>query len=171
VNQSLTFTYKEEVSLEIFSDADWAGDITDAKSTTGFVIKLAGAPVSYGSLKQSTVSLSSTEAEYIAASETAREAVFIRNLLQSLEVTIPSPLVIQVDNTTAIQMTEESRHLSRRKHINVKYHYIRELVMNKEFSLTHIPTQQQQADILTKPLNIKQFEYLRNLIDGNSLTH
>lgn len=158
----------DNTKLAAYSDADWAGDSSDARSTSGSVIKLGGAAVSWESTKQSNVALSSTEAEYIAASETARELVWFRVLLAEIGKAQAAPTPLRIDNETAIRMALEDGNQGRRKHINVKHHYLRELVTDGFVTLEWVPTAEQQADILTKATSRKQFFAIRELIMGHA---
>jgi len=158
----------DNTKLAAYSDADWAGDSSDARSTSGSVIKLGGAAVSWESTKQSNVALSSTEAEYIAASETAREVVWFRVLLAEIGKAQAAPTPLRIDNETAIRMALEDGNQGRRKHINVKHHYLRELVTDGFVTLEWVPTAEQQADILTKATSRKQFFAIRELIMGHA---
>ena len=161
--------------LVAYSDADWAGDQADARSTTGSVIKLGGAAGSWGSSKQPNVALSSTEAEYIAVTEVGREIAWIRILLAELGVrqAQPNPTPLRIDNQTAIRMALEEGNQGRRKHINVKHHYIRELTSDRVVVLewVRIPTAEQDADIMTKATSRQQFFAMRDLVMGHAHDH
>jgi hypothetical protein len=156
------------VMLSAFSDADWAGSPVDARSTTGMLLKLGGAALSWACQKQSTVSMSSTEAEYVAASETVREIIHARVLLSDLGHAQPDPTPLSIDNQTAIRMALEEGHQARRKHINVKHHFIREQVAERMIELKWVPTTDQEADILTKATTRSQFFHVRALVMGLS---
>ena len=171
---SLTLRYSNDstgTQLIAYSDADWAGDSSDARSTTGILLKLGGAAVAWSSTKQSSVSLSSSEAEYIAASETAREVVAMRIQLAELGLAQPDPTPLRIDNETAIRMALEEGNHGRRKHINVKHHYIRELVTDGLVVLEWVPTTEQEADLLTKATARTQFFNMRDEVLGHSHTH
>jgi hypothetical protein len=159
------------LQLTAFSDADWAGDSKDARSTSGIIIKLAGAAIFWSSTKQSNVALSSTEAEYVAASEAAREVVAKRTLLAELQQPQPAPTPLRIDNQTALRMALEDSSHTRRKHINVKHHFLRELVTDRIVTLEWVPTTEQQADMLTKASSRKQFFTMRDLAMGLSPPH
>jgi len=166
-NPSLGLTYQASdspLTLSSYSDSDWAGDKTGARSTSGMVLKLAGAAVHWGSHRQPNVALSSTEAEYIASTEAARDIVWARLLLADLGYTQPKPTTLFIDNDTAKNMTKEEGNHGRRKHINVKHHYIRELVAERLIDTQWISSAEQQADILTKPLKKETFINLRNKV-------
>jgi hypothetical protein len=154
--------------LLIFSDSDWGGEYSTGKSQTGFVIKLAGAAVGWVSQKQDTVAHSSSEAEYVALSECGRETVWWRRVMAQIGLSQLGPTLQWVDNTVAERMANGEGGTKRRKHINVKYHWIREQVVRDELKLSHIPTAINEADILTKSLQRLPFERLRDLIMGLS---
>jgi hypothetical protein len=156
--------------LTAFSDADWAGDEKDARSTTGVVLKLANAAVCWSSQKQGTVALSSSEAEYVAASEAVRDILWARTLLSDLNQTQQHPTPLFIDNTTAIRMAvDESNTGGRRKHINVKHHFLRDQIRDSVIKPEWIATAGQQADVMTKPLDRITFTRMRDLIMG--VTH
>lgn len=136
-----------------FSDADFAGDTQDRKSTGGFVFLMAGGAISWRSKKQSMVALSTTESEYIACSEATREALWLRGLYSELSGTKPvSSTPLNVDNQSAIDLSNRPRFHERTKHIDLKRHFTREALQNQEISIVHCPTEQMTADILTKAL-------------------
>ncbi|KAL0318170.1 UNVERIFIED_CONTAM: Retrovirus-related Pol polyprotein from transposon TNT 1-94 [Sesamum calycinum] len=119
-----------ELILEGFSDASFQSDDDDAKSQSGFVFNLNGGVVAWKSSKQDTTADSTTEAEYIAASEAGKEAVWMKNYIQELGVvpSIAEPVVIFCDNNGAIAQAKESRSHHRSKHILRRYHLLREMV-------------------------------------------
>lgn len=145
-------------TLAGYSDSDWAGDKNDCKSTSGYVFKVFGNTVSWSSHKQSTVSLSSTEAEYIALTEAVCEAKWLRTLLNEMGIECTEPTVIFEDNQSCISIAEEPRHHKRMKHIDVKYNFIRDVIANKEVTIEYIPSTEQVADIMTKSLGRTLFE-------------
>jgi len=136
-------------ALVAYSDADWAGDATDRKSTSGYLIMLHGAVVAWRSSKQTIVALSSTEAEYVALSDCCRVVARVRNLLNALGEPITRALVYE-DNTSTMRWTEKGG--MRTKHIDVKRHYIRGAVERNEVQVQYCPTDDMLADPMTKPL-------------------
>jgi hypothetical protein len=154
------------MQLTAYSDSDWAGDTPSGRSTTGIILKLAGAAINWFSQKQSCVAQSSTEAEYIAANEAARDVHWARVFLSEIDCAQPKPTPLFIDNSTAIRMALEEGNTSRRKHINVKHHYVREQAAEGFIDLQWIPTAEQQADIMTKALALEQFTLLRDLVMG-----
>ena len=117
------------LTFSAFFDADWAGDPTDRKSTTGMVIFLGSSPISWSSKKQSTVSRSSIEAEYRALASTAAELAWLRTLFKDLKLFLPHIPVIWCDNNSALALASNPMFYSRTKHIEVDYHYVRGCVL------------------------------------------
>lgn len=154
--------YKEDKSLESYSDADFAGDRETRKSTSGFVIQYAGGAVLWGSRKQPTVALSTAEAEYVAASEAVREILWIRQLAIELQIQNDKEVPLFIDNKSAIHMVknDDGKALKRTKHIDIKFHFIKEKI-GREIGVFHIEGENQLGDIFTKPLTRSRYEMLR----------
>jgi transposase InsO family protein len=146
----LTYKREDESKLISFSDASYAEE-KGRKSRTGFVFLQGSGAVSWLSKKQEVVASSSTEAEYIALSRTAKEGKWLNILAQELGVS-NVPITIFEDNQSAIKLAENHILNDRSKHIDVRYHFIREEVEKNNFIIQHIPTNFQTADILTKSL-------------------
>lgn len=163
-NLALKYERSDSGALIGFSDADWAGDQDDRRSTTGNIFLLCGGAVSWLSKKQAIVALSTAEAEYIALSQAAQEAIWLRRLLSDLGVEATTSTVILEDNQGAIAIAKNPVNHSRTKHIDIRYHYIRECVQNGQIELQYCPTNDMKADIFTKPLTKQKFEYLRGEI-------
>ena len=154
IETGLVFQKKRNLKLEVYSDSDFAGDPSSSKSTTGSLIKLAGAPVIWKSQLQREVTLSSTEAEYVALSETVREVCWLRNLLAELRPFTneePGKVKIFVDNLAAISLTEDHANSKRSRHISLRNHYCREKYEQGIIEVEYINTTEQLADALTKP--------------------
>ncbi|XP_018373892.1 PREDICTED: LOW QUALITY PROTEIN: putative nuclease HARBI1 [Trachymyrmex cornetzi] len=147
-------------TVQGFSDSDFASDVDTRKSTTGYVFMLSNGPVTWNSQRQLTVSLS-TEAEYIAASSATKETVWIRQLLREVQEAVNKPTSIFVDNQSEIRLIRNPEFHKRTKHVNVQYHYIREKFINGDIDALYVPSEQQLADTLTKPIACSQFEKLR----------
>jgi hypothetical protein len=158
-DHGLTYSDGQPDSLRLlaYCDADWAGDSSDARSTSGVLFMLANSAVQWSSQKQSNVACSSSEAEYIAASEAARENYSLRVFLADVDAAQPEPTPLHIDNQTAIRMALEEGNRGRRKHINVRHHYLREQVAEGFLSLHWIPTADQPADVLTKAVSRAAF--------------
>jgi len=145
-------------------DSDWAGDQDTRRSTTAYIFMVNGSPVSWTSKLQPTVALSSVEAEYMAASSAAQEAVHLRNILHALGETQAEPTIIKSDNKGSIQLTENPEHLNRTKHIDVRVHFVRQLCLNKVVKFKYISTNENLADMLTKPLGKTKFSVHRQTV-------
>ena len=133
------------------------------KSITGNIIKLAGGAVSWTSGKQKTIALSSTEAEYMCLSDTAQQITWIESLFKEIGFNI-SNFALCGDNQGAIFLAMNPAVETRSKHIDIKYHHIRECVTEKRVALHSIPTTEQIADIMTKCLSYDKFKKFRNLL-------
>ncbi len=123
---------------------------------------MSGGAISWLSQKQATVALSTAEAEYIALGSATQEAIWLRRLLSDLKVEVDTPTDILEDNQGAIAIAKNPVGHKRTKHIDIRYHFIREAVLTGTAHLTYCPTNEMVADILTKPLPRVQFEKLRN---------
>eukprot|EP00795_Rhopilema_esculentum_P007133 gene7133-biopygen8536 len=159
---NLSLVYKKSESKEVtgFSDASWADDMQNRHSTTGNVFMMAGGAISWLSQKQSTVALSTVEAEYIALSKAAQEVVWLKQLFREIGDNV-QPITIMEDNQGAISMTKNPVGHKRTKHIDIRYHFVREQVEKGTLLLKYCNTKEMLADLLTKSLNRGQFEYLR----------
>jgi len=140
-----------------YTDSDFAGDFNDCKSTSGNVFTLAGAALSWKSKKQSLVSLSSTEAEYVACSEAIREGIWLRRLYHEITTSkgntiLPSIQLVLSDSQGAICLAKTPRFNTRTKHIDVKYHFVQDAYAQGLIELNYLPTTDMPADIMTKPL-------------------
>eukprot|EP00253_Pinus_taeda_P002708 PITA_02708 len=148
----ILYTVSECSDLVGYTDSDWAGTVDDRKSTSGYVFNMSSGAISWASKKQPIVALSTAKAEYVAATTTACQAVWMRRMLRILGQEQAKGTVIYCDNSSAIALSKNSEFHKRTKHINTRFHYIIELVNNGEIVLAHCKTQEQVADILTKPL-------------------
>jgi len=161
-NLGIMYTNSEgKFNLVGFSDSDYAGDKDTRRSTTGYLFELANGPVTWCSKRQNTVSLSTTEAEFIAASEAAREAIWLRKLLSDVGHPCAMPSPLYVDNQSAIRLTKNPEFHRRTKHIDVRHHFIREKYESEEISVDYICSKDQKADLLTKPIAHDHFQELR----------
>ena len=140
--------------VEGFTDANWGNDIDDRHSICGYVFTLNGGAISWSSKKQSVVTLSSTEAEYIGITHAAKEAIWVRHLLSELYSpdVLKYPITIHCDNRSAIELVKNATFHSRTKHIAIRYHYIREAFNEGTIILTHRGTDDMPADMFTKAL-------------------
>lgn len=149
---------------EGFVDADYAGDESDRKCVSGYLLKVFGCTVAWSSKKQGTVAISSTEAEYVAMSSCISEILWMSGLMADLFETINLyPVPVFEDNQGAIAMAKKEE-TKRAKHIDVKLHFIRDAVADGRIQLVYIQSKLQEADILTKSLAAPQFQKLREKI-------
>jgi len=155
-------TEHSSAQVSAFADADWGGDKVDRKSTTGWIARIDGDVVSWASKKQSAVALSTCEAELYAEAAAMQETQWLRGLLQELGLSDGSPALIYGDNQSAIAVTQNGVRSERTKHIDIRFHFVTDMVERGSAQLQWVPTQQQQADILTKALGEQQFVELRN---------
>ncbi|PIK49151.1 putative Gag-pol polyprotein [Apostichopus japonicus] len=163
INYGLLYTKDGSNECIGYSDADWAGDVNDRKSTSGYLFQVSGAAVSWKSKKQTCVALSTAEAEYIALASAAQEAVWLQRLNTDLQNKPNKPLRILEDNQSAICMAKNPQFHGRTKHIEIKYHFIRETVEHGTIELMYCPTEDMVADLLTKGLSKQRFEKLRQM--------
>ena len=156
----------EGTTIKGYADSDWAGDRDTRRSVTAYVFILGGAAISWGSKLQPTVALSSSEAEYMAACSAVQEAVHLRLLLKSLGYEQVGCTTIYEDNQGCIGMSKNPILRKRAKHIDIRYHFIRERVASGDVKLVYIETENQLADILTKPLLKPRLTKIRALVLG-----
>ncbi|KAJ9547185.1 hypothetical protein OSB04_019728 [Centaurea solstitialis] len=145
---------EDEISVTGYSDASFQTDRDDFRSQLGYVFTLNGGAISWKSSKQDTIADSTTEAEYIAASDAAKEAVWLRNFLSDLRVvaSISRPIDIFCDNSGAVAQAKEPREHHKSRHVLRKYHLIREIIGRGDVRICKIPTDENVTDPLTKPL-------------------
>jgi hypothetical protein len=168
--------------LECHVDADFAGgfstehsdDATTCLSRTGYIIWFAGCPLIWSSKLQTTIALSTTEAEYIALSSALRDVIYVMQLLEELisfgiKIPVSTPTVrckVFEDNVGAIELAKAPKLRPRTKHIAIQYHHFRTHVAKRLITIQHVTTTEQVADIATKPLARDQFKYLRHRLLG-----
>lgn len=147
-----------------YVDSDWGGnDTQDRKSTTGYLFRLFdNCTITWSTKKQMSVAASSTEAEYMALYEAVREALWLKSLAISINVVIDQPILIYEDNNGCISIANNPSNHKRSKHIDIKYHFSREQVEKNIIKLNYIPSGQQLADALTKPLPAITFQGMRS---------
>jgi Reverse transcriptase (RNA-dependent DNA polymerase) len=149
----------EDWEIEAYSNSDFAGDKDNRKSITGFVIFLCGFPISWKSKAQPCVTLSSTEAEYVSLNETVRELKFIVQLLALIGIPVKKPTTVHVDNVGCIFLAKNKTSGERTKHIDMKYHFIREQVENGLVEIKFVRSEDNVADIFTKNLGGEKFNF------------
>ena len=153
--------------MHAYSDSNW----TIGHSTSGWAILYAGAVIGYGSKRQQSIALSSTEAEIMAASQAATEIMYFRGILQELGREL-DPTVLYVDNQGAVELSKDLKSCKRSRHIERRYLKIRELVADGEIVVKYVKSDQNHADMLTKPLDSEAFDlHFTALSGGGSIRH
>lgn len=157
INFGLLYTTNSSDEINAYSDADFAGDTSTRRSTSGSVLFFGNNVVSWSSERQQSVSLSTTESEYIAASQCVKELVWLRELLSEILNKNSIDSTLFMDNQSAIRLVKNPEFHKRSKHIDIRYHFIREKFEAKLFSLDYISTHNMLADIFTKALPATKF--------------
>jgi hypothetical protein len=147
-----------QVVLSGYCDADWAGDLDERKSTTGYAFYVGHGLVSWNSKRQPTVALSTAEAEYMAATQAVKEAMWLKQLLSEMGFTQSQGVVIHSDNQGCIALTKNPAYHSRTKHIDIRHHFIRDRVDAGDVELQYCATDDMVADVLTKALAREKHE-------------
>jgi hypothetical protein len=145
----------------VYIHSDWVGSDFDRKSTAGCCFSLGSAITSWKIRKQFSISLSTAEAEYIAACSTSCESIWIWKLLTGLFNLEKESTIILCDNQSCIKMTKNPMFHDKSKHMEIRYHYIHDMVQRGVVKLQYIGTDEQVAYVLTKPLSHVKFEYFR----------
>ncbi|CAL2253624.1 unnamed protein product [Prunus armeniaca] len=152
-----------------FCDSDWSGSEDDMRSTSRYAFTFGSGVFSWASVKQQCVALSTAEVEYISASEATAQATWLRFVLEDFGEMQAAATPLNCDNTSAIATTKNPIFHQKTKHINWRYHYIKEALQQGVIDLLHYPTKEQVADIFTKALAREQFSYLRELLGVKSV--
>lgn len=165
LNFGILYTQDSLVGIRAYSDADFAGDTSTRKSTSGSVLLYGNNVVSWSSERQQSVSLSTTESEYIAASQCVKELVWLLNLLRDILNEDSINATLFMDNQSAIRLVKNPEFHKRSKHIDIRYHFIREKYEGKCFKLEYISTHDMLADIFTKALPATKFNEFVNKLN------
>jgi len=153
-----------EICIEAFCDADWGGDLDDRKSTTGYCVFINGCLVSWYTHKQPTVALSSAEAELMGAVDVVKEIKWMQQMLHEMNYKVKTPVIVNIDNQSAMKIAENDVDHSRTKHIDIKNHFIKNEINDKNIELKWVATENQIADIFTKGLAYPTYNKLRNML-------
>ncbi|GKU98369.1 hypothetical protein SLEP1_g11381 [Rubroshorea leprosula] len=170
LNYGLFYSSTDNCAIIGYSDSDWAGDLDDRKSTSGYCFNFGATSFSWSSKKQSVVALSTCEAEYVAAASSACQAIWLLNLMNQIYAPMKGPMKIFVDNVSAIDLAKNPITHGRSKHIDVRFHFLRDQVGKKAIELVYCKSENQVADILTKPLKFEAFIKLRSMLGMTTLS-
>lgn len=170
LNYGLVYTKaRGDYLLTGFSDSDLAGNVDDRKSTGGMAFYLNESLITWVSQKQRCVALSSCEAEFMAATSAACQGIWLHKVLSQISEVKAGPVVLYIDNKSAIDLSKNPVFHGRSKHIDVRYHFIRECVEKGAIIIKHVRTEEQRADVLTKALHTAKFEKMRDLLGVKNL--
>ncbi|GBM59824.1 Retrovirus-related Pol polyprotein from transposon TNT 1-94 [Araneus ventricosus] len=170
INFVLVFELDDKVVYG-YSDSDWGNSQEDRKTYSGYCFMLSNSVLSWESRKQKTVALSYTESEYISLSDSCKEVLYLQKLLSELDLgVLCKQITVNVDNYSAIKLGENSLFHSRTKHIDIRHHFIRDVLEDGKIAVKHVSTSKMEADILTKPLgSLKHYECLK-IINATDLS-
>ena len=146
-----------EVVVEAYCDSNWGGDLDNRKSRSGYVVYVGNGPVAWASKTQRTVALSSCEAEYMALTEALKECLWVHHLLTELNVRHTLPITIHVDNQAAIALANNPVAHQRTKHMDIRYHFVREHIASGLIAVRYVPTGDNIADVFTKATPVPVF--------------
>ena len=168
IDVGLKYANRGEVpSIEGYVDFDFAKSIDTRKSTTGYAFKVFGNLVNWRANLQSVVALSTTEVEYIATNETVKESLWLRDLVSELlQVKELKTTVIHCDSQSAVSLSKNQVYHDRRKHVDIKYHFIRDIIKSEVVAIKNISTNENVVDMLTKALPSKKFNYYLQLLNN-----
>ncbi len=170
IEYSLVYTTSDKVKKTLigYTDSDYASDVTDRKSTSGYIFKYGDCTISWNSCKQKIVSLSSTEAEYIGLTNAAKEAIWYSQMLKELKKfckkieVFCDDIILYCDNKSTICLAKNPEYHSRSKHIDIRHHFIREKIEEGQLRIDYESTEEMCADMLTKGLpKIKHYKCMR----------
>ena len=163
MDYALVYDGKSGKGLTAYTDSDWASDLITRRSVTGFFFKLANCIISWRSHAQTTVAHSSTEAEYMAISDCSRQVIWMCNIFMELGIPL-APIPIYGDNQGSIFIGSNPVQEIRTKHIDIRYHYVRECIAEKKIEVFFVPTEDNPADLFTKNLGHIKLNKFRALL-------
>jgi len=154
IDYKLTYSglYPSSELFTTYSDADHAGNPDNGCSTSGYVVKMGNGAVSWSSRLQGIVELSTTEAEFVAATSAGQEILWLRHLFTELGYKVDSPSTLHIDNRSALSVAKNPEHHGRMKHLDLRFYWLRDEVEQGKINVVHLPTDLMPADILTKSL-------------------
>ena len=145
-----------------YTDSDYVGDLNDRKSTSGYIFLLGSGAVSWLSKKQPIITLSTTKAEFVAAAGCASQVVWMRRVLNQLGHVQKKSTLVMCNNSSTIKLSKNPVMHGRSKHIDVRFHFFRELANDETIELMHCGTKEQTTDVMTKPLKLESFQKFRS---------
>ena len=154
---------RSEAKLTGYVDSDFMGDLDKRRSLTAYVFTLGGCAISWKANLQSTIALSTTEAEYMAVTEGVKEVIWLKGLLTEIS-DCDGPIDVHCDSQSAIHLAKDQMYHERSKHIDVRFHFVRQVVSRGVVKIVKIATAHNPADMLTKPLSVAKFNYCAELI-------
>nr|GFA76573.1 zinc finger, CCHC-type [Tanacetum cinerariifolium] len=169
--KGITYKHKGKNKIQGFNDSSYRVNTQKGKGTTGIIFYYGDSPISWSTQKQATLALSSCESEFIAATSAATQALWLKRLLSRLTHTEEEKITIMVDNKSAIALMKNPIFHERSKHIDTKYHFIRECVERDDIQVEFVSGEHQKADILTKALPKIKFLVMRQFIGLKDLRH
>ena len=166
--KDLKLTYAPDPSqtdlFTTYCDADFAGNIDNKRSTSGYVVKIGTGAVSWSSRLQSFNTLSTTESEYVAAVAAGQEILWLRNLFMELGFPVDSGLPLCIDDQSALSVAKNPEHHGRMKHLDLRFYWLRGTVHSGLITLRYVPTAEMPADVMTKPLARIKVAEMRGLL-------
>ncbi len=155
---------RRQAVLEVFTDSDYANDTTDRKSISGYVSQIDGNSITYASKKQGIIALSTSEAEYVAMHESARDITWFGALFDELRMPYVKPPTLWCDNQSTVHLSKKPGKHAKFKHVDIKYHYTRDLVERDPLLTQYCSTEVMPPDIFTKQLERVKFERFRDML-------
>src|SRR6266545_1467485 len=152
IDYGLSYSWDADLTPLAYIDADYGGCKDTRRSTSGYVFTMAGGAVTWSSKRQSTVALSTVEAEYVAMSRSAQQMMWMQTWLDEVEIEHELPGLIKGDSRGAISLVKNTKDHGKVKHIDIRHHYIRDLIKSKLISFEQIPSAENLTDLFTKPL-------------------
>ena len=152
MDYGLTYSRDSNLSPTAFVDADYGGCQDTRRSTSGYIFLMAGGPVTWSSKRQTSVALSTVEAEYVVMSRCAQQMVWMQSWLDEVDIEHSLPGLIKGDNCGAIALTKNTKDHGKVKHIDIRHHYIHDLLQSGAISIEQVPSADNLADLFTKPL-------------------
>lgn len=162
ITLGISFTRSDHTSLVCYTDADWATCPDDRRSTSGYCVFLGNNLISWSSAKQKVVSRSSAESEYRGMSNATAELIWVQSILSEVGISSSAPPLLLCDNISATYLAANPVFHNRSKHIEIDHHFIRERVSRKQLLVRFVPSEDQIADVMTKPLLTARFQSLRS---------